>query len=291
VAYKDPERKKAAQKAYRERNRELIAARAKARRKLNPEKRNREKERAYAKAYRERNPDKVKAAYKAWCKANREQKAAADKAWREANREKVAAVHKAWLERNEDRVRKNKNAWRKKNQEKAYASTKKWVNNNREKHNLYRKKWYRSETGRISAAQKHRNRRARENKAFVHLTKNEKERIVLLENTRLELQKETGQVYHIDHILPLAHGGIHHPINMRILGINENSSKNDKLLPEAIALAPEHFRLYSERVSPERAWEFVRQLAEGLGLGEDDLDALIMGKPMKNKSTLEDFME
>jgi hypothetical protein len=48
--------------------------------------------------------------------------------------------------------------------------------------------------------------------------------------------------------------------------------------------------LYSERVSPERAWEFVRQLAAGLGLSEKDLDALITGKPLKNKPTLEDFM-
>jgi hypothetical protein len=48
--------------------------------------------------------------------------------------------------------------------------------------------------------------------------------------------------------------------------------------------------LYSERVSPERAWEFVRQLAAGLGLSEEDLDALIAGKPLKSKPTLEDFM-
>jgi hypothetical protein len=44
---------------------------------------------------------------------------------------------------------------------------------------------------------------------------------------------------------------------LRILEGKENMSKQDKLLPEAIALAPEHFRLYSERVNPERAWEFV----------------------------------
>jgi hypothetical protein len=121
------------------------------------------------------------------------------------------------------------------------------------------------------------------------LTANETKQIVILERTRQELQRETGREYHIDHILPIAHGGIHHPVNMRILDGRENESKQDKLLPEAIALAPEHFRLYSERVSPERAWEFVRQLAAGLGLGEDDLDALITGKPLKGKPTLEDF--
>jgi hypothetical protein len=34
----------------------------------------------------------------------------------------------------------------------------------------------------------------------------------------------------------------------------------------------------------------VRQLAAGLGLSEEDLDALIAGKPLKSKPTLEDFM-
>ena len=114
--------------------------------------------------------------------------------------------------------------------------------------------------------------------------------MLVMERTRQELQTETGRVYHIDHILPISHGGIHHPINLRILDGRENTSKWNKILPEAIALAPEHFRLYSERVSPERAWEFVRQLAAGLGLSEEDLDALIAGKPLKSKPTLEDFM-
>ena len=122
------------------------------------------------------------------------------------------------------------------------------------------------------------------------MTAKEKEKLLLLERTRRELQRETGRVYHIDHILPLSHGGLHHPINLRILESIENLSKQDKLLPEAIALAPEHFRLYSERVSPQRAWEFVRQLAEGLGLSEDDLDALITGRPLKGNPTLEDFL-
>ena len=70
----------------------------------------------------------------------------------------------------------------------------------------------------------------------------------------------------------------------------ENSAKGDDILPEAIALAPEHFRLYSERVSNERAWQFARQLAAGLKLSEDDLNDLIAGNPLKPKPTLEDFM-
>jgi hypothetical protein len=180
---------------------------------------------------------------------DKEKQKAYDKAWHERNRERKAKANKAWRERNID----------------------------------YNKAW--CERNRVVSSP-----RAKKKNAQVTLTSNEKEKMLLLERTRRELQTETGQAYHIDHILPLSHGGIHHPINLRILDGGENISKWNKILPEAIALAPEHFRLYSERVSPERAWEFVRQLAAGLGLSEEDLDGLITGKPLKSKPTLEDFM-
>jgi hypothetical protein len=252
VAYKNPEKKKAADKAYRELNRERIAAKKKAWRE-----RNRERRAATDKAYRERN---------------RERRAATDKAWRERNRERMATTVKAWAERNRERIAATNKAWAERNRERKATTVKAWAERNPER-----------------VVENNRRRRCRVRNSSIHLTANENQQLLILERTRQELQRETGREYHIDHILPIAHGGIHHPINLRILDGEENLSKYDKLLPEAIALAPEHFRLYSERVSPERAWEFVRQLAEGLGLDEDDLDALITGKPLKGKPTLEDF--
>ena len=235
---RDPEKKKAIDKAYRERNPEKMAAKDKSYRE-----RNREKLAAKDKAYRERNPEKI---------------VSKNKTYRERNREREAAKCKAWRGRNPERVKVNKRLWRERNPEFGTEYT--------------------------------RRRRASKRNAFVPLTANEKAKLLILERTRQELQTETGRAYHLDHILPISHGGIHHPMNLRILDGAENSSKCNKLLPEGIALASEHFRLYSERVSPERAWEFVRQLAAGLGLSEQDLDALITGKPLKSKPTLEDFM-
>ena len=187
-----------------------------------------------------------------------EKKKATEKAYRERNRERVAAMWKAWYERNRERKAEIDKAYRERNREQT------------------------TERNRI--------KRCRKRNATIRLTANEKEKIFSIERTRQQLQKETGVEYHIDHILPIVHGGIHHPVNLRIIDGRENLSKQDKLLPEAIALASEHFRLYSERISTERAWEFVRQLAAGLGLGEDDLDALVTGKPLKRKPTLEDFI-
>ena len=202
-----------------------------------------------------------------------EKKKASDKAYAERHRVKISARNKLYQQLNRERIALRDKAYRLRNCERKRATD---------------KAWYKRTIG--AYTEKNRKRRARKRNAQISLTAKEKEKLRVMEITRRELQTETGTVYHLDHILPLSHGGIHHPINLRILGMMENSMKNDKLLPEAIALAPEHFRLYSERVSPERAWEFVRQLAEGLGLSEEDLDALIAGKPLKSKPTLEDFM-
>lgn len=219
-----------------------------------------------------KDPEKKKASDKAYRELNRERIAATKKAWRDRNRERRATTDKAWRERNRERKAAIDNAWRERNRERMATTVKAWAERNRER-----------------VVEYNRRRRCRVRNSSIHLTANENQQLLILERTRQELQRETGREYHIDHILPIVHGGIHHPLNLRILDGRENESKRDKLLPEAIALAPEHFRLYSERVSPERAWEFVRQLAEGLGLDEDDLDALVTGKPLKSKPTLEDF--
>jgi hypothetical protein len=265
---KDPEKQKANAKAYRVRNRERKAA--------------------TDKAYRVRNRERKAAIDKAWRECNRERKAATDKAWGERNRERKAATSKDWGERNRERKAATSKDWGERNRERKAATDKAWRERNPERVKVKKRFW--RERNPEFGTEYTRRRRASKRNAFVPLTTNEKAKLLILERTRQELQTETGRAYHLDHILPISHGGIHHPMNLRILDGGENSSKCNKLLPEGIALAPEHFHLYSERISTERAWEFVRQLAAGLGLSEEDLDALITGKPLKSKPTLEDFI-
>lgn len=224
-----------------------------------------------------KDPEKAKAAAKARYLANREKKIAQAKAWVESHREQMRENHRRWQKENRDRVKRSQKKYESKDPQKWKDWRNKW-----------RRDWWKNNPEK--AAELWRGRVYRKTKSLVSLTAKEKQAVLSLERIRKQLQKDTGRIYHIDHILPIVHGGIHHPINLRILDGTDNSSKRDKLLPEAIALAPEHFRLYSKRVSPERAWEFVRQLAAGLGLSEEDLDALITGKPLKSKPTLEDFM-
>ena len=269
---RDPEKKKASDKRYRERNREKRAAADKRYCERNPEKK-KASNKASHKRYCERNPEKRAASKKAWAERHREEIAARKKVYRQLNSQKISEYGKKFRELHREEIAARKKVYRKLNCKKLREYEKKF---NKRKPEL--------------KSERSRKRRAKQRNSVIPLTANERQSMLVMERTRQELKTETGRSYHIDHILPISHGGIHHPINLRILDGGENISKWNKILPEAIALAPEHFRLYSERVSPERAWEFVRQLAAGLGLSEEDLDALIAGKPLKSKPTLEDFM-
>lgn len=44
------------------------------------------------------------------------------------------------------------------------------------------------------------------------------------------LTKETGIAHHVDHIIPLAHGGTHHPDNLQILTSSQNVQKGIKIM-------------------------------------------------------------
>jgi hypothetical protein len=269
MAYKDLVKKAEYDKAYYEQNREKIAAQTKTYREQN-----REKIAAQAKTYRKRNREKIAATKKTYREQNREKIAAQRKTYYERNREKEAAYHKAYREQNREKIVAQQKTYREQNREKIAAIGKNYRERNPE-----------------MLSQLSRKKRCAKRNATIPLSEKEREKLLLLESTRLELQRETGKEYHIDHILPIRYGGIHHPINLRILEGEENLSKSANILPEAIDLATEHFRLYNDRVSPERAWEFVQQLAEGLGFSEQEVEDMMAGKPIRSKPILEGFME
>lgn len=45
---------------------------------------------------------------------------------------------------------------------------------------------------------------------------------------RIRLTKETGVVHHVDHIIPLAAGGLHEASNLQVLTAEENTAKGAK---------------------------------------------------------------
>ena len=83
MAYKDPEKRKAYDKAYREANKDKI--------------------RAQRKFYREANADKEKARHKAYREANKDKIKAQGKAYREANKDKIRSQRKSHWQKYKDK--------------------------------------------------------------------------------------------------------------------------------------------------------------------------------------------
>ncbi|MDA9474742.1 hypothetical protein XI03_09560 [Bradyrhizobium sp. CCBAU 65884] len=124
--------------------------------------------------------------------------------YREANREKLAAYGAAYYAANCDKRATQGAAW-----EKA----------NRDKRNT------------INA-----NRRARKRKATVPLTQDEMARIKAIYAEAETKTRETGTTWHVDHILPLSKGGLHHLNNLIAIPAGMNLTKHDDYWPDLYAL-------------------------------------------------------
>ena len=80
-------------------------------------------------------------------------------------------------------------------------------------------------------------RAALKKEAEVRLTSEEGKEVDAIYAKAKRLSEETGNAFHVDHILPINKGGIHHPINLRVLPGSENCSKGAKIHWEEITPA------------------------------------------------------
>jgi hypothetical protein len=195
MAYKNKEKRK----AWREANKEKIAA--------------------TGKAWREDNKDRHKALMNAWYEDNKEKKAATNKTYREANKEKIAAITKAWYEDNKER----KAAYYEANKEKITATNKTYREANKEKITA----WYEANPDKIAAYSSR--RRALKLKLIPkHLKKCpvEKQRVLDIHKLCVLISKVTGVRHHVDHMWPLSDGGPHWSGNLQIITARENMTKH-----------------------------------------------------------------
>lgn len=61
------------------------------------------------------------------------------------------------------------------------------------------------------------------------LTTTEKSKILLMYKISASIKRMTGVIMNVDHIIPLAHGGLHHPLNLQVITQFENLSKGSKM--------------------------------------------------------------
>jgi 5-methylcytosine-specific restriction endonuclease McrA len=56
------------------------------------------------------------------------------------------------------------------------------------------------------------------------------EKILIFYKEAERLTEETGIIHHVDHIIPISKGGLHHQDNLQVLTKKENLSKGNKIL-------------------------------------------------------------
>ena len=96
-------------------------------------------------------------------------------------------------------------------------------------------------------------RKALHREAEVPLNPEERKEVDAIYAKAKRLSEETGNAFHVDHILPMQKGGIHHPINLRILPGSENCSKGANIHWEEItpAIARIHLLHRKPRLSKQ----------------------------------------
>jgi len=105
----------------------------------------------------------------------------------------------------------------------AFKYRKKYCQENKEQVREYGKKWAKNNPH-IGRA-KNQKRRASKKAALPHLSDNDKLALKLLAEEAALL----GPNFHLDHIVPLSKGGLHHHENLQIVRSSYNLSKSNNL--------------------------------------------------------------
>ena len=175
-----------------------------------------ERDRAKSARWRAKNLEKVRARDRAHYHANKEKCIARHKDWIARNRDKVLADARRFYYATADRQRALRRARYAADPAAHVALATAWRKANPERSNTH-----------VAA------RRAKLAHAVVVLLPIEKTIIRVVYDTARFLTELTGERFHVDHIMPLARGGLHHPRNLQVLRASENHRKGAKV-PEKL---------------------------------------------------------
>ena len=154
----------------------------------------------YFKDYRKANKEKIAAYENAWREDNKEKRKPYLKAYREANKERIAAYENSWREANKQKILDNVKAWREDNIDKVNASNAK-------------------------------RRAAKIDRTPGWLSKEDLDKIESIYKEAQRLREETGEKWHVDHIIPLQGeniSGLHVPDNLQVIRAKDNLRKYNR---------------------------------------------------------------
>jgi len=143
------------------------------------------------------------------------------------NLEKHRLWNKKYREKNRNKIRARQREFYKKNSEEILQRFKIYYSNleNRKKHNDSTKRWSEKYPEKKNAG---RMRYIAIKKQAVPLTVNLKKIEDFYKKAR-QLTEKTGISYHVDHVIPLSKGGLHHEDNLQVLTKVENCRKGNSL--------------------------------------------------------------
>jgi hypothetical protein len=150
--------------------------------------------------------------YRDWVSKNKEIRNEIDRRYRENNKEKVKQRKRDYYLKNKKRILEQTAIWQRSNPEKVKERNARWLlKNPSAKRNFCA------------------HRRAKKKQASVSLTDYDKTIIAVIYDARKRISDCIGIVFHVDHIIPLSKGGIHHQTNLQIISGIANCKKGASL--------------------------------------------------------------
>jgi len=200
---------------------------------------------AYGRQWYQENHDRERAKRYAYFQDNHAENLIRQKVYRDANKERVNEAIADWQKRNPEKRIGYQRAYearhpgrraqislryRQRNPEKTLARARHWRENNRETQRQACRNWARNNPEKRQAKlADYVAKKLRSKPAWGHPSKI---RAVYAEATRLT--KETGQLHHVDHIVPLRSKivcGLHWEGNLQVLPHLENQRKGNRIWP------------------------------------------------------------
>lgn len=193
------------------------------------------------KKYREKNCDKVRESKKKYLDKNKDKKANWDKKYYEKNKESIKEYHSQWYalnrenqlekskfyrQNNRDKKAESDKRWALANKDKVNANSRRWRANNPEKARLIRKNNAAKNPWRARLKAHKRRDRIKAAGAFLVTTKDVKN---ILAKSCFYCGSKSE---HLDHIVPIARGGVHSVGNLIGACKKCNQSKGSKFITE-----------------------------------------------------------